>query len=382
MSGDLARSRSGSREESPRRGRIVQPLGQVGAHMPRRKPTIAVTPREPKPGVPSPDGVVALAERFQRVLAGTLPSDAALEAGFPPNLEPLRAVLQELLARSDARRRVQSSAMTDLLSVGVELSTTTREQSGATARASKSVADITITVEELGQISTQNVEKTDSIIQVAEKSEQISLDGQQSVAAAIGEMEKLREQVHSISENAVALSQQTQQIGDIITSVNDIAEQSKLLALNAAIEAARAGEQGRGFGVVATEIRALAEQSKQATVQVRNILLEIQKAIQTAVLVSNEGNRRAEEGAVRLRGIGEKLGQLVYVISQTTRASKQISSSIRQQRTGLEEILAAMKEISKVVAETAAGISEVERTVETLGKACERLGAGELGAGR
>src|SRR5207245_4303919 len=119
-------------------------------------------------------------------------------------------------------------------------------------------------------------------------------EGQQAVAAAVAEMEKLRDQVRSVATTVLALSQQTQQIGDIITSVNEIAEQSKLLALNAAIEAARAGEQGRGFGVVATEVRALAEQSKQATVQVRNILLDIQKATQNAVLVSDEGNRRAE----------------------------------------------------------------------------------------
>lgn len=265
------------------------------------------------------------------------------------------------------------AAVQDLLSSGTEIAITTRQQSAAMTQASASVADVTTTVEELNQISTQNVEKIDSIIQVAEKSEQISQEGQQSVAGAIGEMELLKQQVASIAATVLALSQQTQQIGDIIASVNEIAEQSKLLALNASIEAARAGEQGRGFGVVATEIRALAEQSKQATVQVRNILLDIQKATQTAVVVSDEGNKRAEAGVVRVRSIGEKLGQLAYVISQTTRASKQISTSIKQQRSGLEQILSAMKGISQVVSETALGVQEIDRTMGGLAQACDRI---------
>jgi methyl-accepting chemotaxis protein len=171
----------------------------------------------------------------------------------------------------------------------------------------------------------------------------------------------------------LALSQQTQQIGDIISSVNEIAEQSKLLALNAAIEAARAGEQGRGFGVVATEIRALAEQSKQATANVRKILMDIQKATQTAVFVSDEGNRRAEEGAVRVRSIGDKLGALVRVIAETARASRQIANSMKQQRFGLEQILAAMRGINQVVGETASGVREIEETVRGLASASERL---------
>ncbi len=314
-------------------------------------------------------GLPVLIDRLNAVAEGSSTLDAALD-GFPA---PLLASLRRLVGRGEASRNELRAATGALMSSGSEIATTTREQSNAMTQASQSVADVTTTVEELSQISAQNVEKTDSIIKVAEKSEQISQEGQQSVALAIAEMEKLREHVRVVATTVLALSQQTQQIGEIITSVNDVAEQSKLLALNAAIEAARAGEHGRGFGVVATEIRALAEQSKQATVQVRNILIEIQKATQAAVLVSDEGSRRAEDGTNRVRGIGEKLGQLVYVISQTTRASRQISSSIQQQRSGLEQILAAMKGINQVVSETSIGVHEIERTVGDLAKACSHL---------
>ena len=97
--------------------------------------------------------------------------------------------------------------------------------------------------------------------------------------------------MEATAENILALAEQAQAIGEIIATVNDIAEQTNLLALNAAIEASRAGEQGKGFAVVAGEVKALADQSKKATAQVRQILGEIQKATNTAVLSTEEGKR-------------------------------------------------------------------------------------------
>src|SRR5207245_6843068 len=112
------------------------------------------------------------------------------------------------------------------------------------------------------------------------------------------------EQVESTGENILALAEQAQAISQIISSVNDIAEQTNLLALNAAIEASRAGEHGKGFSVVAAEVKSLADQSKKATAQVRQILGEIQKATNTAVLsteqvtkgVASAGNVAGEAG--------------------------------------------------------------------------------------
>ena len=101
-------------------------------------------------------------------------------------------------------------------------------------------------------------------------------------------MGTVQEQVETTAENILALAEQAQAIGEIIATVNDIAEQTNLLALNAAIEASRAGEHGKGFAVVAGEVKALADQSKKATAQVRQILGEIQKATNKAVLSTEE----------------------------------------------------------------------------------------------
>ena len=113
-------------------------------------------------------------------------------------------------------------------------------------------------------------------------------------------MNHIREQMESIADSVVRLSEQGQAISEIIATVNDIAEESNLLAVNAAIEATRAGEFGKGFAVVAQEVKSLAEQSRQATAQVRTILMEVQKATSAAVMATEQGiqgrGRRGQAG--------------------------------------------------------------------------------------
>src|SRR4028119_1286641 len=107
-------------------------------------------------------------------------------------------------------------------------------------------------------------------------------------------MQRIREQMEAIGESMMRLSEQSQAIGAIIATVDDLAQQSNLLAVNAAIEAAKAGEQGKGFAVVAQEVKSLADQSKQATTQVRTILNDIQKATGAAVMATEQGSKAVE----------------------------------------------------------------------------------------
>jgi len=155
--------------------------------------------------------------------------------------------------------------------------------------------------------------------------------------------------------------------------VNDPAEQSNVLAVNAAIEAARAGEQGKGFGVVAQEIRSLASQSKQATTQVRGILFEIQKAIGSAVMATEQGSKAVEEGVTLSRRAGEAIDILAGSVAEATDAAVQIVASSQQQFLGMDQVVSAMANIQEAMLQMSAGTQQTEKTVHDLQTVSARL---------
>ncbi len=155
-------------------------------------------------------------------------------------------------------------------------------------------------------------------------------------------------------------------IGEIIATVNDIADQTNLLALNAAIEASRAGEHGQGFTVVAGEVRALADQSKKATAQVRQILGEIQKATNTAVL-STEEVTKGVSSAIKVGGqAGETIKALADTLAEVSRATTQIVASVSHQATGMAQIHQAMKNIDTVAKQNSVATRQAAQAAENL----------------
>src|SRR5664280_1631381 len=138
----------------------------------------------------------------------------------------------------------------------------------------------------------------------------------------------------SIAQTVVRLSEQSQSIGGIIASVTEIADQANLLAVNAAIEAAKAGEQGKGFAVVAQEIKNLAGQSKQSTLQVRNILNDVQKATSAAVMATEQSSKAVENGVKQSTQAGESIKALAKSVNESIQAATQIVASSQQQVVG------------------------------------------------
>ena len=175
------------------------------------------------------------------------------------------------------------------------LAATTQVASG-TAETATAISETTATVEEVQQAVRLNAEKAKNVAKNAQRMAQVSQNGQKAVEEVLSGMNSIREQMDLIGQTVIRLSEQSQSIGGIIASVTEIADQSNLLAVNAAIEAAKAGEHGRGFAVVAQEIKNLAGQSKQSTLQVRNILFDVQKATSAAVLATEQGSKAVETG--------------------------------------------------------------------------------------
>jgi methyl-accepting chemotaxis protein len=236
------------------------------------------------------------------------------------------------------------------------------------------VSETTTTVEEVKQTAEMTNQKAKRVSDLGQKNAEISQAGLKSIEDTINGMNRIREQMGSIADMVVRLSEQSQAIGEIIATVNDIAEQSNLLAVNASIEAAKAGEQGKGFAVVAQEIRSLAAQSKQATTQVRNILFDVQKAIGSAVMATEQGSKAVEEGVKLSTQAGEAIDILAEsVVKEATNAAIQIVASSQQQLIGMDQVVSAMENIRESSFQMASSTKQTEKAAHDLHNLGQRL---------
>lgn len=260
-----------------------------------------------------------------------------------------------------------------LASSAAEILATTSQQASSATETSAAVVQTSTTVDEVTQTADQATERARAVAESAQRAAEIGKRGRRAVEASVTAMEGVSEQVDSIADSILALTEQAQAIGEIIATVNDIAEQTNLLALNAAVEAARAGEHGRGFAVVAGEVRNLADQSKRATVQVRQILGEIQRATSTAVMTTERGTQQATSASVQVKEAGETIGVLSDAITDAAHAAAQIVASAGQQAAGMEQIRQAMSNIHEATHQTLASIRQAEETAQDLNRLGTRL---------
>ena len=278
--------------------------------------------------------------------------------------------IQQQEVRESSQARTFAGALTDFSSkldgASTSILTATTAQAASAQEQATAVAEVTAPLTELRQASAQALDKAETVMGVADQSLQGSRLGTEAVAASLEGIRETREKVDTIAEKILSLSEQSQRIGEIITSVNEIAEQSKLLALNAAIEAARAGDHGRGFAVVAREMRNLADQSKEATAQVRAILKEIQRATNSAVLATEEGTKKVLEGTQLAERAGDTIEALVQGIEESATTAKLIANAARQMGAGIQQVADAMVSINEGTEQTVEGLRGSEQSVSSL----------------
>jgi methyl-accepting chemotaxis protein len=253
------------------------------------------------------------------------------------------------------------------------LAATTEQAAGATESLA-AVTQTAATVDEVVQTAEQAADRARNVAASAQRAAEIGREGRAAVEDSAAAMEQVRLQVESIGASILALAEQAQAIGEIITTVTDLADQTNLLALNAAIEAARAGEQGRGFAVVAGEVRNLAEQSKGATVRVRQILGEIQRATNSAVMATEQGTKQVAEGNTLVTRAGETIRSLAEAVASAAQANAQIAASAGQQSTGLSQIRQAVTSIQQAAQQNLSATRQTESASRDL----TRIGANLL----
>ncbi len=262
-----------------------------------------------------------------------------------------------------------------LSSASAEILAATSQQASGTAEEASAVQETSTTVDEVKQTAQVSAQKARAVAEAAQKTTQVSLEGRRAVEESIKGAQEAKARMETIAERILQLSEQGQAIGEIIATVNDLTEQSNLLAVNASIEAAKAGEAGKGFTVVAAEVKSLAEQSKQATAQVRGILNEIQRATQGAVMAAEQGVKASEAGVAVASKAGEAIRLLSDSLTESAQSAQQILVSVQQQVAGTDQVALAMRNIQQASTENMASTRQVERTVKDLNELAQRLRA-------
>lgn len=264
-------------------------------------------------------------------------------------------------------------AATSLASASAQILAATSQQVSSATEEAAAVRQTAVTVMEVRQTAEVSSQKTKMVADLAQRVRQTAEDGKLSVEQSVRGSEAAKERMEILAERIIAFSEQAQAIAEINATVATLAEQSNLLAVNAGIEAAKAGEAGRGFAVVAGEVKELGSRSKEATVQVRRIVSDIQRSAQNAVLAAEQGMKVADSGMEVARRSGQAMDILATSIGSASDAAQQISASAAQQEIGMDQIAVAMQSIEQASMQSVAATQQVEHAAHDLTRLAQQL---------
>jgi methyl-accepting chemotaxis protein len=270
----------------------------------------------------------------------------------------------------------------------------TQDQSSTVQETASSVDQLTHAIDQIArgaQDQSRAIEKTSasvnqlnaSIAQVAASSQEMSTatlqahdaakSGAESVQKTANGMATIKSSTGSVAKKIQELGRYSDQIGSIVETIDDIAEQTNLLALNAAIEAARAGEHGRGFAVVADEVRKLAERSSKSTKEIANLINHVQRGTQDAVVAMEQGSKEVESGTALAEEAAQALSNILTAVKAATNQVSNIASAVKQMESASEEVVSLMDSVSAVVEESSAATQEMAASSQQVAQAVERV---------
>ncbi|WP_164008520.1 methyl-accepting chemotaxis protein [Pyxidicoccus trucidator] len=247
-----------------------------------------------------------------------------------------------------------------------ELHLASEQQERNVARQASALQETQVTAQEIRQTSLLASEKANDVLGRASRAEEVGQSGEEDIRDSLGGFQSLLDQSRQMTERITQLNERTRQIGGITQTVKDLADQSNMLALNAAIEAARSGEHGKGFGVVAREIRNLADQSIDSTERVRDILNELGNAILSTARMTEAGQARVEAGLEQVRSSGDRLKELATIIQDNASAVRQIAGAVAQQNAGIAQIFSAVTDLSSMMNDTQQSLAATTRAAKLL----------------
>ncbi|MFN8358845.1 MAG: methyl-accepting chemotaxis protein [Candidatus Kapaibacterium sp.] len=277
--------------------------------------------------------------------------------GFNSSIDNMKRVVGRVAESSaeSASASTQISASIEQMAQGIQ------EQSLQASEVARAIDEMVQTIQE----TTKN---TTAASHSANEANEKARKGGQVVSSTIEGMSKISKVVHNSALIVQNLGKSSEEIGEIVQVINDIADQTNLLALNAAIESARAGEHGRGFAVVADEVRKLAERTTEATKQIASIIKNIQQGTMNAVDAMAEGTKDVEAGMELANQAGSALQDIIYGISTVADIISQVATASEEQSSTSTLISQNIESISRVTHETALGTHEIARAVSDLAR--------------
>jgi methyl-accepting chemotaxis protein len=259
-----------------------------------------------------------------------------------------------------------SEGITVLTVSSSQISSLSTQLAASATEAASAVNETTATVEEIRQTAHLASEVASTVADSAQNAVRISKTGKQATDDTITGMNQIRHHMESIADSMAHLSEESQVIGGIIATVDDLAQQSNLLAVNAAIQAATAGEHGRGFAVVAQEVKILAEQSRLATAQVRANLNDIQKATAAAVMATEMAAKSVDSGLAQSVQAAEAIVTLSDSVSEAAQVATQIAASSRQQLVGIDQVVLAMETVKETTNQNVDSARQLETSAHNI----------------
>ena len=305
------------------------------------------------------------ADFAERIGKGDLTSDP-LPVRIYDEVGRVSSSLNHMLTNLRAGAHQNQNHADTLNSVTAKIASASREQAVALQQQSTAMQQTSVTLEELGQSASQIADRAREVASRAEATSAAAGVGLDSVRKSVRSTQSLVDQVQVVSERINALGEKTDAIRSIVLSVNDIAERSNVLALNAAILAAAAGSEGKSFTVVANEMKSLADQCKEATVQVRDLLGEVERGIQASVVLIEEAGKRGLSGSTFTDEASVSIHQLNSQVNDSTQAFQQIVAATNQQRLAFEQVAEALLSIRQATSQSASSTQQLEQTTREL----------------
>jgi twitching motility protein PilJ len=277
-------------------------------------------------------------------------------------IDQLRILVSKI---NDTAMKVSQAAQ-ESQATALHLADASEHQAQEIAGASAAVNEMAVTIDQVSSNAGESAA-------VAERSVAIANTGAEVVQNTIHGMDNIREQIQETSKRIKRLGESSQEIGDIVSLINDIADQTNILALNAAIQASMAGDAGRGFAVVADEVQRLAERSSAATKQIEALVKTIQSDTNEAVISMEQTTAEVVRGARLATDAGEALEQIERVSQELAELIQNISNAARQQASSAGHISNTMNVIQEITTQTSSGTTTTARSIGNLAQMAQEL---------